>query len=157
MSGRQVVEGPTTEVWADTIPVTLGGVRKPIKPLAARPSKEWKLMLAERAQAVVGGLETRGNDWSQVLARFADLTDLQAELLVAYDHEGRLGGLDWILDNATEREIYEAFKAVLVEAFPPLADAQRFPQLLAGLLPQLLALSGNSPSASGDAPETSSS
>lgn len=143
-----------SEIWADTITLRLGGVAKPIRPLPARPSKEWKATLADAVRDAVGGVETKG-DWSQVLGVVSDLTDVQVRLLVAYDRDGRLGGEEWILDNATEREIYEAFKAVLVEAFPPLADAQRFPQLLAGLLPQLLALSGSTPSVSGDEPATS--
>ena len=155
MAERQADKVPTTEIWADQLPLTLGGVRKPIRPLAARPSKEWKLLLADELREATGSIEARGSDWGRVLAMVSDLTDVQVRLLVAYDREGRLGGEEWILDNATEREIYEAFKAVLIEAFPPLADAQRFPQLLAGLLPQLLALSGNSASANGADPETS--
>jgi hypothetical protein len=154
MAERQAVEAPQAPVWGD-LPLTLGGVKKPIRPLAARPSREWKALLADKVRAATAGIEMKGSDWGQVLALLSDLTDLQVELLVAYDREGRLGSADWILDNASEREIYEAFKTVLVEAFPPLADAQRFPQLLAGLLPQLLALSGNSDSANGAGPETS--
>lgn len=154
MVERQAVEAPQAPVWGD-LPITLGGVQKPIRPLAARPSRDWKTLLAEKIRAATKDIEVSGSDWGQVLTLLSDLTDLQVELLVAYDREGRLGSADWILDNASEREIYEAFKAVLIEAFPPLADAQRFPQLLAGLLPQLLALSGNSASTNGAGPETS--
>ena len=156
MATRQAGTGPSDEqIWANALPLVLGGVTKHVRPLAANPSKRWKELLAERFRETFGSFETRGNDWAQVLGLVAGFTDLQIELLVAYDHEGRLGGPEWIGDNASELEIYEAFKAVTVAAFPFLADAQRFPQLLGTLLPQLLAICGSSPSPAGDAAETS--
>lgn len=150
MDERQAGPRPSPEqIWAPKITLTLGGVPKGIRPLAANPTKPWKELLATRLRETFGSLTTNAQDWSQVVGLVAGFTDLQIELLVAYDHEGRLGGAEWIGDNASEAEIYEAFKTLVKEAFPFLADAQRFPQLLAALLPQVLELSGNSRSASG--------
>lgn len=155
MTARQAGTGPSPdEVWANAIGLALGGVTKHVRPLAANPTKKWKALLAERVSQAVGGLEL-GNDWAAVLGAIGDVEDIQIELLIAYDVEGRLGGADWIGDHATPDEIYEAFKQVVKAAYPFLGDAQRFPQLVGTLLPQLLAISGSSALPSGGAPETS--
>lgn len=154
MADRQA-EGPgDAEIWG-ALKIVLGGVTKPIRPLPANASEAWTELLSARLREAIGGVKISGDDWGSILGRFAGLTRLQTELLVAYDRDGRLGGVEWIGDNATPLEIWTAFKQVATAAYPPLADAVRFPQLLAGLLPQLLASSGSSDSPSGDAAETS--
>lgn len=149
--------GPTApsdeEIWG-ALPLVLGGVKKPIRQLAAYPNEDWCALVTERFQTMLGQGRLSSQDWGGIAALAAGQTRLQIELLVAYDREGRLGGEEWIGNNASAAEIYEAFKLVLQAAFPFLADAARFPQLLAGLLPQLLAISGSSGSAPGGDPET---
>jgi hypothetical protein len=145
---------PRTEeqIWSDAIELTLGRVAKHVPPLPARRNRDWKRLLTEKATAHLGGRDFDTMGWGGVLELVGGLTDLQVELIVAYDHEGRLGGAEWMLEHASEREIYEAFKRLVVEAHPFLEDAARYPQLLAELLPQLLAMSGSSPTPSSDAP-----
>lgn len=142
-----------SEAFDGLITVRLGGVDKGLRPLPITKNRAWKARLAERIRGALDGFEAR--DWPGIYTLAAGLVDEQVELLIAYDVEGRLGGREWIEANATEREIYEAFKAILEEAFPPLADARRFPRLVGELLPQLLASSGSSPSPSGADPAAS--
>lgn len=155
MAHVQAVERPSDEeIWGN-LPIVLGGITKWIRPLPANPSDAWVALLGEQLRGALGGVSASGNDWNGILVAAAGLTRVQIELLVAYDREGRLGGADWIGENATPVEIWEAFKKVTAAAYPPLAEAARFPQLLAGLLPQLLASSGSSDSPNGDAAATS--
>jgi len=156
MTGRtnapEAAATTTTDPF-DAIVVRLGGIAKSMEPLSANANKAWKTAMGKRIGKEVAALKSRGEqDWAQLLALTADATDIQIELLVAYDKEGRLGGAKWIGENASEREIYRALKAVIAEAFPFLADAQQFPTLLAQLLPAL-GISGNGPTPTGgDAP-----
>lgn len=155
MAQAQAVERPSDEeIWGN-LTIVLGGITKWIRPLPANPSDDWIALLGERLRDALGGVVASGNDWNGILLAAAGMTKIQIELLVAYDREGRLGGVEWIGDNATPLEIWEAFKKVTAAAYPPLAEAARFPQLLAGLLPQLLGPSGSSGSPSGDAAEIS--
>lgn len=132
-----------------TVTVVLGGIPKRMLELPARANEEWKRELAEQVATRSASLRTLDST-AAIAALFSGVTDVQAELIAAYDREGRMGGKDWILDNATASEIWTAFKGVLFAAFPFLSDAARAPNLVAELLPQLVALLGNQPSPSGD-------
>lgn len=128
--------------------LTLGGIVKPIRQLPKVANDEWKTKLAEVVGKRVGGLGNLDNV-EGLSATFAGLDDAQIELICAYDVDGRLGGPDWIGNNATPAEIWEAFKDVLMAAFPFLADVRRAPGTVGWLLPQLVALAGKPPSTSG--------
>lgn len=128
--------------------LTLGGIVKPIRQLPKLANDEWKTKLAEVLQTRIGGLQKLDNV-EGLSAAFAGLDDAQIELICAYDVDGRLGGKGWIEANATPTEIWEAFKNVLMAAFPFLADARRAPGTVGWLLPQLVALAGKQPSTSG--------
>lgn len=144
------------EIWEDAIELKLGRVLKRVPPLPANPNRDWKRLLTDKARERFGGQDFSEMGWGELLGVIAGLTDLQVELIVAYDREGHLGGAEWILANASEREIYDAFKRLVVEAHPFLEDAARFPALVAELLPQLLASFGSSATPSSDAPAASS-
>jgi hypothetical protein len=144
------------EIFSGTVDVVLGGVSKSMRPLVVTRNEAWQALLAEKAQ---GRLVAASTDWHAAVAVFAGMTREQVDLLVAYDHEGRLGGPEWILEHATAREIWEAFKRVFWESFPAFDDARRFPGIIGELLsnaPSLLARYGSSPSPSGDEPDASS-
>jgi len=130
--------------------LTLGGVDKAIRQLPKTQNDDWKASLAEVLGTRIGGLGTL-DSVDNIATAFAGVDDAQIELLCAYDVDGRLGGADWIANHATPTEIWEAFKTVIVAAFPFLADARRAPGTVAWLLPQLVALAGKQPSTSGDA------
>jgi hypothetical protein len=127
-----------------------------MRPLVVTKNEAWQALLAEKAQ---GRLVVMAQDWHASVSVFAGMTREQVDLLVAYDLEGRLGGSAWILEHATPREIWEAFKRVFWESFPVFDDARRFPGIIGELLsnaPSLLARFGSSDSPSGDEPDESS-
>lgn len=136
-----------------TIPLVLGGVEKPIRQLPVRRNEAWKRELASALATKLSGPAAGGIDSVESLsALFTGAQDLQIELLLAYDVEGRIGGRDWLEDNATPAEIWAAFKEVLYAAFPFLADARRTPAIVGQLLeqlPRLVAPRGNPPSPPG--------
>jgi hypothetical protein len=133
------------------IRIVLGGHPKSVAPLTIDRNREWKKLLAERVGQSLDSLVASAAEWLTLIATVADATDLQIDLLVAYDDAGSLGGREWIGSHATEREIWDGLKAVLDEAFPQLGELLRKVPL-AVLLPtvmQLLETSTSSPSPGG--------
>lgn len=144
------------EIFSGTVDVVLGGVSKSMRPLVVTANERWQEQLAETAK---GKLRIVAADWQGSVATFAGMTREQVDLLVAYDAEGRLGGREWILEHASAREIWEAFKRVFWESYPAFDDARRFPGIIGELLsnaPSLLAKYGSTLSAPGDNPDASS-
>lgn len=138
------------EVFSGSVDVVLGGVQRSMRPLTVTRNEAWQEKLETAAK---GALRIIATDWQRSVATFAGMTREQVSLLVAYDHESRLGGEAWILENATAREIWEAFKRVFWESYPAFDDARRFPGIIGELLsnaPSLLARYGSSDFPPGD-------
>lgn len=147
------------QITSRQLTVTVGGRDKRLRVLPIGPMREWKQALAEQAVelygAFGGGEEVR--DWEGVKAMALGMTDTMLELLLQYDRESDLGGREWLEANATEEEVYDAFKAVAQLAFPFVKDLSRFPALLDLLLDTAAkAGSTNSPSPSGASAPTGS-
>lgn len=142
------------------IRIVLGGHVKHVVPLTIDRNRAWKALLAERVGLAWASLASSAEDWSQLVATLATITEAHVDLLVAYDEAGSLGGREWIETHGTEREVWEGLKGVLDEAFPHLAELLRRvpPAVLLPTVLQLLGSSMSSPSPPGppsEAPKTS--
>jgi len=127
------------------IRIVLGGHAKYVAPLTIDRNREWKKGLAETIGASWTSLASSAEDWTKLVATVASMTDQHIELLVAYDVAGSLGGAEWIVHHATEREVWTGLKAVLDEAFPQIAELLRkVPPAI--LIPTVLQLLGSSTS-----------
>lgn len=121
---------------AAPIAVTLGGRERLLPPLSIRANREWKAKLA----AAVGQTWVQfgqADDYGHITGLVAGMTDTMLDLLIEYDTSGALGGREWIEDNATDVEVYTAFKEVAAVAYPPFQDARTMPglgQALIGLI-----------------------
>lgn len=147
------------EIIGRRLTVRLGGRDKGVPVLPIGPMQEWKAALAERAselaRAFGAGDDIR--DWAAVKDVALSLGPTLLELLIAYDREAALGGREWLEANATEEEVYEAFKVVAQHAFPFVRDILRSGSLTDLLLDQAARVSStNSPSANGESDPTKS-
>ena len=128
--------------------LVLGGVRKDVPALTAAKNEEFQAKLGGRFRALWAGISSVA-DWDAIFATVATSDAEMVGVIVDYDVEGRAGGREWIWENATSEEIYEAFKAVIRASFPFTRDLERYPTLLFQVLEQVTALSQSSPSPSG--------
>jgi len=95
------------------------GVVRKVPTLKRKASREWKdLLLAKVGD--VSKLDVSGMD--SIGAAVNVGTDIVAELVVAYDTSGVLGGTDFIEDNIDDSQLYDALKAFLQVAFPFVSD-----------------------------------
>jgi hypothetical protein len=143
------------------IEIVLGGQPKKVAPLTIARNRVWKRILASRVGLSWASIADSADDWSQLVATIATMTEQHIDLLVAYDQAwddadqptqpGVLGGRDWIEGHASEREVWTGLKAVLDEAFPQIAELLRKvpPAVLIPTLLQLLRSSTSSPSPAG--------
>lgn len=148
------------------IAVSLGGAEHRVGRLVIEQNRTWKERLQREAAGRWGAMGASAT-WSDVIGTFAGLTDLQIDLIVAYDeaHDesgratrpGVLGGREFIEANADEEEVYEAFKLIAAAAFPFLRDAARFPTLVIQLLAQIQQSSTSAPLPTGDSGPSGSS
>jgi hypothetical protein len=136
------------------IPITLGGIAKRVPPLTMDRARVWRQLLAERVGLAIGAIVASPDDWASLVAALAGASDQHVDLLLAYDERAALGGREWIESHGTPREIYEALKAVLAEAFPFEAELLRKvpPAALIPTVLQVLRSSTSSPSPPSPAP-----
>ena len=143
---------------AAPIAVTLGGRERLLPPLSIAANRKWKALLA----ASVG--ETwvafgQADDYGAITGLVAGMTDVMLDLLVAYDTSGALGGRAWIEDNATDAELYAAFKEVVAVAYPPFQDARTVPGLAQALIGLVASVSqarmSSSPASGAPSPDAS--
>jgi hypothetical protein len=108
------------EVVTGLLAVTLGGRKKPVRVLTMRESRVWKLELVEVLGKGIGSMDlSSASDVGPVMtAAIEKITDL----VVAYDVDGTLGGRDWLETNATDQEVYAAFRLMLERSFPFVKD-----------------------------------
>jgi hypothetical protein len=117
-----------TVVGLAPIPLVLGGIRKDLPPLVINDNAVWTRHLGERLGSEIDGLD-RISSWEQIAGVVVGLTDVMLDLLIEYDLRGVLGGREWIRGHATDGEVYDAFRAVCLVAFPTLREAKSFPGL----------------------------
>lgn len=151
------------------IAVVLGGQLEMVAPLSIARNRDWKRRLAERIGVAWLSIGDTADNWSELVASVAAMTEAHIDLLIAYDQAydadgnptqaGVLGDRAWIEEHASEREVWTGLKAVLDEAFPQIAELLRKvpPAVLLPSLLQLLGSSTSSPSPAGptDPPKSS--
>ena len=116
------------------LPVVLGGNERAVRPLVIADNRVWKDKVIDAIAERWGALGGVG-DWRDVVRLLSGSEEALLDLLLAYDVEASLGGREWIEKKATAREVFEAFKVVVREAFP-LEDAAlgSYPALVGMLL-----------------------
>jgi len=121
---------PDDQVAGGFIPVSVGGQSKNLPELKRHRNREWKALF----QQTVGDTLAKSHaltDMEDVVQLIAGSSDVQLDLLIAYDESGALGGREWLDTNATDREIYTALKKITAIAFPEMPDLMtRMPQLV---------------------------
>jgi len=130
MEPLRVARSEQDVLAAAPIAVTLGGRERLLPPLSIRRNREWKRELAQAVGMSWAAFGQAGtDDTGSIIGLVAGATDTMLDLLIAYDLSGALGGREWIEDNASDAEVYDAFKEVLAVAYPPFRDARTLPGL----------------------------
>lgn len=104
------------EVVERVIPLTLGGQAKRLPELPIVRNREWKRKYDALVAELGSGAES--DDFEEVVRILSDGIEKFLDLLIAYDETGALGGREWLENNASDREVYEAFKKVKDAAYP---------------------------------------
>lgn len=124
------------------VPITLAGKEYRLAELPRRANREWQSLLTSEVRKsleVIGPLDTA----DEVIDAIADSAELMMDLLLAYDFAGAkaydrvqvLPDRDFIDTHATDRECYEAIKAVTGASFPFGADLLKLiPELRPAIL-----------------------
>lgn len=140
---------PDGEVVAGTLRVRLGGYPKTLPELNIEDNEAWQGKLVVGLASVLKTMDAI-KDWDQAVRLVSRSTPLMIDLLVAYDKSGVLGGKEWIRANATNSEVYEAFKEVAQASYPFVRDLRQFPTLIGVILDQVATIASDlSPSTSG--------
>lgn len=122
-----------------------GTVRR-VPTLKRKASREWKDLLLSKV-GDVSKLDVSGMD--SIGAAVNVGTDIVAELVVAYDASGVLGGPEFIEDNIDDSQLYDALKAFLQVSFPFVSDLRSALTDLQAVVGQPSLNSTSSPSQSG--------
>lgn len=111
-------EREAEDILAGIIRLRLGDrmIAMPVLPIG--PAKAWK----EQTNVAFGGLmaavEAPNANAETILAFLSGQTDMQLDLLYAYDAKDALPDREWIEANATDAELLTALLGVLAAAFP---------------------------------------
>lgn len=104
-----------------TIPIA--GEDREVAVLPVRRSNEWKAAVAE----VLASEKLRGlriSEAGDLGSLFVMAGDLILDLVCRYDHANALGGREYLLDNADDRELYGALVQMLRATFPWARDVR---------------------------------
>lgn len=125
------------------IPIQIGGATRYLPVLPRRATREWRERFQVELQAMwtgIQGLEGNASGTAALFDLAAGIGDRAFDLVVAYDRDEALGGVEYLEAHATDPEIWEAAKAIAGYVFPFAKDLGRFPTLL----DQLLEVAGRS-------------
>ena len=137
------------DVVAGTLHMRLGGYDKTLPELTIEENEVWQGKLVTGLAEVLQTMDAV-KDWDQAVRLVSRSTPLMVDLLIAYDKSGMLGGRDWLRKNATNSELYDAFKEVAVASYPFARDLRQFPSLAVLLLDQVAKIASDlSPSTNG--------
>lgn len=103
------------------ITVTLGETKYPLKPLPINKARKWRAKVTETMQGIVsilGAQESSESISSSLTAALVAFPDKVAELVFAWESDLPT---EKILNEATEEQLGEAFKNIMVFAYPYLA------------------------------------
>lgn len=157
MSGANGATAPARteeEVVAGLLPVTVGGIKKPLRILTMRESRVWKLSLVKIVGTDVAAIDVKKAEDVGTLVDAA--SDKILDLVVAYDVDGTIGGREWLETNASDLEVYTIFRRLLEVSFPFVKDLRTaLAEIRALGLADLLSSAGSrsASSGSGDSPD----
>jgi hypothetical protein len=141
------------EVAGMFISVTLGGQVKSLPVLPRARNREFQKFYAEKVRTTLKATEELV-ELDDVINLMANSIDEMMEVLLTYDESAALGGKEWVDRNATDREIYEAFKKVTDAAHPFGKDLLAQVPNLAQILMRAAMAAGGSRSTSSSPPST---
>lgn len=138
------VERTEEDAVAGVLQVRIGGRLRIVPVLKRKWSREWKEQAARRISATDIPDTADVSEFFTTLMGVADETIL--DLVVAYDRSATLGGREWLDENATDRELYDALEAMVAATFPfagasPLRSAvEAYGEQIKGLIQVRLAV-----------------
>lgn len=101
--------------------VTLGETKYPLKPLPINKAREWRAKVTETMRGIIstmGAEESPASVSSSLTAALVAFPDKVVELVFAWESDLPT---EKILNEATEEQLGEAFKSIMVMAYPFLA------------------------------------
>ena len=108
------------DVLAGILTLSFGGTEKSLRELRINELRDWKKLFTQS----LSGLDQLDSNNTSELGQIMDVGgNTILDLVVVYDKENVLGGRGWLEENATETEVYRAFRAMLDAAFPFVRDA----------------------------------
>lgn len=132
----------------------LGGVEVQIPTLPIRPAHRWLEQLNAKLDDLAASVSD--DERQQALVRLAtQTTDSAVDLIAGYDRAGVIaGGVEWLQEHATPREIHDALSVMREEAIPFGEEVTMMGLMVAAALRRAAALdvqsSTNGPSHTGD-------
>jgi hypothetical protein len=106
-------------------PIILAGQVFKVRPAVASKSKLWKEAVGAAFNESWAEIQNLKDLNALIGLAYKIGTETLAELVVSYDQDNVLPPASWVIDNASDIEIYEAFKAEMGLAFPFLRDAAK--------------------------------
>jgi hypothetical protein len=116
-------ERTVDDVLQGIVRLTLGGQPVTLSVLPIRDNRAWKDRANNWLGAVLPQLEAPDATRASIIAFLSGMTEMQLELLYAYDKAGVLPDRGWVEEHATETELLVALLGVLAAAFPFVATA----------------------------------
>lgn len=136
------------DILAERIRVRLGPSEYTLPVLTIAEGEAWRALAGERLGALFGDF-AKLDDPRVIIGRLSAATDLQLELLTAYDHAERLPDVATIRRTTTEGGLLKAVLAVTAAAYPLAAAAIEVlleqPELLGSLVAEMRSQPTNTP------------
>ncbi len=101
-----------TEILSGTISVVMGGQRRALPVLKINKAGPWRAAVIKAF-----GVFEKADKLTPTAAMNLPAEKI-LDLVVVYDHGNLIGGKAWIEENATDKEVYDAFIAMWNETFP---------------------------------------
>ena len=135
-----VAERTEAAAFAGTISGKIGGLPVTVPVLRIRHAEAWRKTLEETAKGVGGQLF---EGLAGVVEMTSEMMNAVITLVVAYDREGVLGGIDRIQDMAYDQEVWDLFKEMVDASYPFVDDLNRM-KLLLGMVTSGQSMNGRS-------------
>lgn len=106
---------------AARLPLQVGGAQVVLRTLNLDESEDWLALLADQ----VAGFDLGEGDPAQIFTQLAQApVRAMLELVMAYDHDGRLGSVNDLRKRMTQRELYAAVRQMVTAEAPFVQDVR---------------------------------